>query len=84
MEEDFQRMLVCEVCGATSCFGFGVTLEGVRMGDMGSWRCSEHHPTRNASYTREDWAQATAAGKLYPNDEVVVELKSYVRSTINA
>lgn len=73
MEEDFQRMLICDVCGGTSAFGFGVTLEGIRMGDMGSWRCSEHHPTHRASYTREEWAQARADGKLYPETEKQME-----------
>lgn len=73
MEEDFHRMLICDVCGEPSNFGFGVTLEGIRMGDMGSWRCSEHHPTRKASYTREEWAQARADGKLYPETEKQTE-----------
>mgnify|MGYP001589374611 CR=1 FL=1 len=66
MMEDLDRMLFCDVCGADACFGFGVTREGVRMGDFGRWRCAEHHPTRKANYTREEWAQARAAGKLYP------------------
>lgn len=67
MEEDVDRMLFCEVCGADACFGFGVTLEGIRMGDVGSWRCADHHPTRKARYTREEWAQARAEGRLYPD-----------------
>lgn len=56
-ERDLDRMLFCEVCGAHACAGFGVTVEGVRMGDVGSWRCAEHHPDRKASYTREEWAE---------------------------
>lgn len=66
MMDDFDRMLICEICGADACFGFGVTREGIRMGDVGMWRCSEHHPHRKASYTREEWAQAHAQGLLYP------------------
>lgn len=67
MMEDADRMLFCDVCGADACFGFGVTLDGIRMGDVGSWRCAEHHPTRKSSYTREEWAQARTEGKLYPD-----------------
>ena len=63
---DVERMLVCGVCGGEACFGFGLTLEGIRMGDVGSWRCAEHHPTREPWYSREAWAQARAAGALYP------------------
>jgi hypothetical protein len=59
MEEDIERMLVCEVCGAEACFGFGVTIDGLRMGDFGSWRCENHHPEpeRQIRYTREEWAE---------------------------
>jgi hypothetical protein len=57
MIDDADRMLFCDVCGEPACCGFGVTLEGVRMGDVGSWRCSEHHPHRKPRYTREEWAQ---------------------------
>jgi len=67
IEDDVERMLFCDVCGAPACFGFGVTVDGIRMGDMGSWRCEEHHPTRKARYTREEWAQARAEGRLYPD-----------------
>lgn len=58
MMEDVERMLFCEVCGADACFGFGVTLDGLRMGDVGSWRCEEHHPDadRQIPRTREEWA----------------------------
>jgi hypothetical protein len=66
MMDDIKRMLFCNVCGADACFGFGVTLEGFAMGDVGTWRCIEHHPVRKASYTREDWAQARAASALCP------------------
>jgi hypothetical protein len=65
--EDIDRMLICDVCGDPACVGSGVTLEGLRMGDVGSWRCAEHHPHRKASYTREEWAQARAEGRLYPD-----------------
>lgn len=67
MMEDIDRMLHCSVCGAEACFGSGVTLDGLRMGDVGDWRCAEHHPTRKARYTREEWSEARAAGKLYPD-----------------
>lgn len=67
MIDDVERMLVCSVCGAAATAGFGVTLEGVRMGDMGDWRCSEHHPHRKSSYTHEEWVQARPEGKLYPD-----------------
>jgi len=73
MEQDFERMLFCDVCGAEACCGFGVTLDGIRMGDVGSWRCAEHHPHRKASYTREEWAEARAQGKLYPDSETMGE-----------
>lgn len=66
MTEDVERMLFCDVCGEEACFGFGVTIDGLRMGDVGSWRCADHHPHRKARYTREEWAQARAAGLLYP------------------
>lgn len=55
--DDADRMLFCDVCGADACFGFGVTLDGIRMGDVGSWRCSEHHPERPARLTLEQWAE---------------------------
>lgn len=61
IDRDIERMLVCDVCGGAACFGFGVVLEGVRMGDVGSWRCTEHHPDRKAVQTREDWAKAREA-----------------------
>jgi hypothetical protein len=62
-------MLFCDVCGADACFGFGVTLDGLRMGDVGTWRCTDHHPDpdRQLRYTREGWAEARAQGKLYPD-----------------
>lgn len=69
MMDDTERMLICDVCGDDACFGFGVTLDGLRMGDVGSWHCAEHHPTRKARYSREEWAQARAAGLLYPADQ---------------
>jgi len=65
---DIDRMMFCSVCGADACFGFGVTVDGVRMGDFGDWRCEPHHPDRKARYTREEWADARAKGKLYPDD----------------
>jgi hypothetical protein len=65
-ERDSDRMQVCSVCGGDAVFGFDVTVEGVRMGDIGSWRCVDHHPFRKARYTREEWAQSGAAGTLYP------------------
>jgi hypothetical protein len=61
MMNDAERMLFCDVCGANACFGFDVTLEGLKMGDVGTWRCSEHHPARTPSRTREHWAQTVAA-----------------------
>lgn len=67
MIQDVNRMSICSVCGADACFGFGITIEGARMGDFGDWRCSEHHPTRKARYTREEWADARERGKLYPD-----------------
>ena len=67
MTEDVERMLFCDVCGGPACVGFGVTVEGIRMGDVGGWRCAEHHPHRKSSYTREEWAQTRAEGKLYPD-----------------
>lgn len=67
MTSDVERMSICSVCGADACFGFGVTVEGIRMGDVGDWRCAEHHPTRKVRYTREEWAQARAEGRLYPD-----------------
>jgi hypothetical protein len=68
MTNDIDRMSVCDVCGGPACFGFGMTLDGIRMGDVGSWRCADHHPTRKARYTREEWADARAKGKLYPDE----------------
>lgn len=67
--KDIDRMLFCDVCGADACFGFGVTIDGLRMGDVGTWRCTDHHPDpdRQLHYTREEWAQARAEGKLYPD-----------------
>jgi len=70
MIEDIDRMLICDVCGADACCGFGVTVDGIRMGDVGSWRCAEHHPDRKASYSREEWAQARAEGRLYPDSQL--------------
>jgi hypothetical protein len=67
MIEDVERMLICDVCGEPACVGSGVTLEGLRMGDVCSWRCAEHHPHRKSSYTREEWARARAEGRLYPD-----------------
>ena len=67
MTEDTERMLICDVCGGPACVGTGVTVEGIRMGDVGSWRCAEHHPHRKSSYTREEWADARAKGSLYPD-----------------
>lgn len=72
MIENIERMLICEVCGDAAVMGFGMTLDGLRMGDVGHWRCAEHHPHREPRYTREDWAQARAEGRLYP------EKSSYV------
>lgn len=71
--DDSERMLVCSVCGGDACFGFGVTVEGIRMGDLGDWRCSEHHPARKARYTLDEWAQARAAGTLYPEEMMPLE-----------
>jgi hypothetical protein len=65
--EDVERMLICDVCGADACCGFGVTVEGIRMGDVGSWRCAKHHDGREQRYTREQWAEARAKGRLYPD-----------------
>lgn len=73
MIEDVERMMACDVCGEPACVGSGVTLEGLRMGDVGSWRCAEHHPHRKASYSREEWAMARAEGKLYPDSENIGE-----------
>jgi hypothetical protein len=67
LTEDIDRMLFCDVCGEPACVGTGVTVEGIRMGDVGSWRCAEHHPHRKPSYTREAWAEARAKGRLYPD-----------------
>jgi hypothetical protein len=65
---DVERMLFCDVCGAQACFGFGVTLDGLRMGDVGTWRCTDHHPDldRQLHYTREEWAETRRQGLLYP------------------
>lgn len=60
IDRDIDRMLVCDACGAEACFGFGVTLDGVQMGDVGSWRCAEHHPERKARHSREEWATMLA------------------------
>lgn len=67
MIDDSERMMFCEICGDEASCGFNVTLDGLKMGDVGNWRCSEHHMHRNARYTREEWAQARAEGKLYPD-----------------
>lgn len=66
---DVQRMSVCDVCGTDACCGYGVTVDGIRMGDVGSWRCADHHPERLPSYSREQWAAARAAGSLYPGSK---------------
>lgn len=66
VDRDTDRMLICSVCGGDAAFGFGVTVEGIRMGDIGDWRCADHHPHRKARCTREEWAQSGAAGTLYP------------------
>jgi hypothetical protein len=66
MMNDVERMLFCDVCGNDACFGFDVTLDGLKMGDVGTWRCAEHHPVRKDSYTRAERAQAKAASTLYP------------------
>jgi hypothetical protein len=66
IERDIERMLICDVCGAPALFGFDVTADGIRMGDVGSWRCAEHHPYIGARFTREEWMAARAAGLLYP------------------
>lgn len=65
------RMPICEVCEADPNCGFGVTLDGLRMGDAGRWFCSEHRPDIKQNYTREEWAAARAAGKLYPDEQIV-------------
>lgn len=75
MINDVDRMLVCSVCGADACFGFNVDLESIRMGYVGDWRCAEHHPTRKAHYTREEWAKARAEGKLYPDEQARVPMQ---------
>lgn len=64
---DVHRMLTCSVCGGQARFGFDVTLDGLRMGDVGDWRCEDHHPTRKTSYTREEWARCRAEGREYPD-----------------
>jgi hypothetical protein len=66
MMDDLDRMLICDVCGADACCGSGVTVDGIRMGDVGSWRCAEHHPDRKPRYSREQWAEARSEGRLYP------------------
>lgn len=65
LSREADRMLFCDVCGTEACCGLGVTLDGLRMGDVGSWRCAEHHG--GPRYTREEWAQTRAAGKLCPD-----------------
>lgn len=65
---DTKQMLICDVCGEPSTCGFNVSLDGVRAGYIGSWRCSEHHPHREAAYTREEWARARADGLQYPEN----------------
>lgn len=72
LSREADRMTVCEVCGADACFGFDVTVDGICMGDVGSWRCAEHHP-QQTPYTREEWAQARADGKLYPDKPILHE-----------
>lgn len=62
IDRDIDRMLICSVCGGDACFGFEVTLQGVRMGDVGDWRCAEHHPEREARMSREQWADAIQRG----------------------
>jgi hypothetical protein len=74
MMDDVDRMLICSVCGEDACFGFGVTVEGLRMGDVGDWRCAKHHPHRKTSYTREEWAQARRDGLDYPTSAPEVEV----------
>lgn len=61
IDRDIERMQVCSVCGGDACFGFGVTVENIRMGDVGDWRCAEHHPDRPARRSREAWAADQAA-----------------------
>lgn len=73
MIDDTDRMLICDVCGADACSGSGVSVEGIRMGDVGSWRCGNHRPIIKASYTREEWAQARRDGLLYPEDRAEEE-----------
>lgn len=65
------RMPICEVCEAEPNCGFGVSVDGIRMGDFGRWFCTEHHPTIRPHYTLEEWAAARASGKLYPDSEIV-------------
>ena len=64
--DDLDRMLICGICGAEACCGFDVTIDGQRMGDVGNWRCADHHPDQARRFTREEWAAARAAGDLYP------------------
>lgn len=70
---DIDRMLICDVCGAHAVFGFDVSAEGIRMGDVGTWRCAEHHPHRKARYTRDEWALARAEGRLYPGHFNIIQ-----------
>jgi len=72
-ERDIDRMLVCDVCGADACAGFGVSLDAVKMGDVGSWRCAEHHPQRQPSYTREEWAKINADQISRETDQPIIE-----------
>ena len=67
MKKIIKKMMKCSICGASACFGFGVTVDGIRMGDVGDWRCSEHHPQQKARYTREEWKKAREEGRLYPD-----------------
>lgn len=68
MTDDIDRMTRCSVCGAQACYGFGLSLDGLLMGDVGDWRCSRHHATRKEVYTREEWLKARLEGKLYPDE----------------
>lgn len=68
-EQDLLRMLICDICGSPACFGFGVTVDGIRMGDVGSWRCVDHPHDGAPNYSREQWAAARAEGRLYPNSK---------------
>jgi hypothetical protein len=67
MTDDVDRMLICSVCGKDACFGFNLSLDGILMGDVGDWRCADHHASGRERYTRERWAEARALG-LYPEE----------------